>query len=127
MQTDDDLRSRLRRQLSTAVRDRDRIAVNALRDAIAALDNAEAVEPGQDVPAQVSEHVAGGVVGLGAAEVERRILDPESQRSILSAEIEARLADATTYEEHGQRARAAALRLGADALLAVLESESEGA
>jgi uncharacterized protein len=127
MQTDDDLRSRLRRQLSTAVRDRDRIAVNALRDAIAALDNAEAVEPGQDVPAQVSEHVAGGVVGLGAAEVERRILDPESQRSILSAEIEARLADATTYEEHGQRARAAALRLGADALLAVLKSESEGA
>jgi hypothetical protein len=67
------------------------------------------------------------VVGLGAAEVERRILDPESQRSILSAEIEARLADATTYEEHGQRARAAALRLGADALLAVLKSESEGA
>jgi uncharacterized protein len=127
MQTDDDLRSRLRRQLSTAVRDRDRIAVNALRDAIAALDNAEAVEPGQDVPAQVSEHVAGGVVGLGAAEVERRILDPESQRSILSGEIEARLADATTYEEHGQRARAAALRLGADALLAVLKSESEGA
>jgi uncharacterized protein len=127
MQTDDDLRSRLRRQVSTAVRDRDRIAVNALRDAIAALDNAEAVEPGQDVPAQVSEHVAGGVVGLGAAEVERRILDPESQRSILSAEIEARLADATTYEEHGQRARAAALRLGADALLAVLKSESEGA
>jgi uncharacterized protein len=127
MQTDDDLRSRLRRQLSTAVRDRDRIAVNALRDAIAALDNAEAVEPGQDVPTQGREHVAGGVVGLGAAEVERRILDPESQRSILSAEIEARLADATTYEEHGQRARAAALRLGADALLAVLKSESEGA
>jgi uncharacterized protein len=126
MQTEDDLRPRLRRQLSAAVRDRDRIAVNALRDAIAALDNAEAVEPGQDVPAQVSEHVAGGVVGLGAAEVERRILDPESQRSILSAEIEARLAAATTYEEHGQRARAAALRLGADALLAVLESGSEG-
>lgn len=125
MQTEDDLRPRLRRQLKAAVRNRDRIAVSALRDGIAALDNAEAVEPGQDVPAQVSEHVAGGVVGLGAAEVERRILDPASQRSILRAEIEARLAAATTYEEHGQSARAAELRLGADALLAVLESGSE--
>jgi uncharacterized protein len=121
MQTDDDLRPRLRRRLSAAVRNRDRIAVSALRDAIAALDNAEAVEAGQDDPTQVSEHVAGGVVGLGAAEVERRILDPESQRSIVRAEIEARLAAATTYEEHGQSARADELRLGADALLAVLE------
>jgi hypothetical protein len=121
MQTDDDLRPHLRRRLSAAVRNRDRIAVSALRDAIAALDNAEAVEAGQDDPTQVSEHVAGGVVGLGAAEVERRILDPESQRSIVRAEIEARLAAATTYEEHGQSARADELRLGADALLAVLE------
>jgi uncharacterized protein len=126
MQTDDDLRSRLRRQLSAAVRDRDRIAVSALREAIAALDNAEAAEPGQDVPTHVSEHVAGGVVGLGAGEVERRILDAESQRSIVGAEIEARLAAATTYEEHGQSDRAAELRLGADALLAVLEGRSEG-
>ena len=126
MQTKADLRPPLRRQLKAAMRDRDRIAVSALRDAIAALDNAEAVEPGQDVPAQVSEHVAGGVVGLAAAELERRILDPASQRSIVRAEIEARLAAATTYDEHGQSARAAELRLGADALLAVLECGSEG-
>ena len=126
MQTKADLRPPLRQQLKAAMRDRDRIAVSALRDAIAALDNAEAVEPGQDVPAQVSEHVAGGVVGLGAAELERRILDPASQRSIVRAEIEARLAAATTYDEHGQSARAAELRLGADALLAVLECGSEG-
>jgi uncharacterized protein len=124
MQTEDDLRPRLRRQLK-AVRDRDRIAVSALRDGIAALDNAEAVEPGQDIPTQGSEYVAGGLVGLGAAEVERRILDTALQRSIVRAEIEARLAAATTYEEHGQSARAAELRLGADALLAVLESGSE--
>jgi uncharacterized protein len=126
MQIEDDLRPRLRRQLKAAVRNRDRIAVSALRDGIAALDNAEAVEPGQHVPTQGSEHVAGGEVGLGAAEVERRILDPESQRSIVRAEIEARLAAATTYEQHGQGVRAAELRLGADALLAVLESRSEG-
>src|SRR5512132_67174 len=117
MQSEDDLRPRLRRQLQAAVRDRDRIGIRALRDGIAALDNAEAVEPDQDVPTQGSEHVAGGVVGLGAAEVERRILDPKSQRSIVRAEIDARLAASTTYAEHRQ---------GADALLAVLESRSEG-
>jgi uncharacterized protein YqeY len=49
MQSDDDLRAHLRRQLRAAVRGRDRIAVGALRDAIAALDNAEAVEPGETV------------------------------------------------------------------------------
>jgi uncharacterized protein len=81
MQAENDIRPRLRRQLKAAVRDHDRIAVSALRDGIAALDNAEAVEPDQDVPTQGSEHVAGGVVCVGAAEVERRILDPESQRS----------------------------------------------
>ena len=126
MQTNDDLRPRLRRQLAAAVRDRDRITVSALRDAIAALDNAEAVEPGLDVPTEASEHLAGGVLGLVAAEGERRILDPESQRSIVRAEIEARLAAAGTYEEHGQSARAAELRRGADALLAVLEGTSCG-
>ena len=47
MQTEDDLRPRLRRQLKAAVRDRDRIAVSALRDGIAALDKAEAIAPGR--------------------------------------------------------------------------------
>jgi len=78
----DDLRARLRRHLSQAMRDRDRVATAVLRDAIAALDNAEAVDPGDEVVSQVSEHVAGGVVGLGAAEAERRLLDAETQRAI---------------------------------------------
>ena len=64
MQSDDDLRSQLRRHLGAAVRDRDRIAVAALREAIAALDNAEAILPDGDLQAGSSEYVAGGVVGL---------------------------------------------------------------
>ena len=119
-----DLRSVLRQRLSTAVRERDRIAVGALREAIAALDNAEAVEPDQGAATQTSEYVAGGVVGLGAAEAERRVLDTDSQRAILRADIVARLGDAATYEQHGQSVRAAELRSGADVLLAVLDADA---
>jgi uncharacterized protein len=123
MQSDDDLRAHLRRQLRAAVRGRDRIAVGALRDAIAALDNAEAVEPGETVTI-VSEFVAGGAVGLGAAEAERRVLDAEAQSAIVKAEVESRLAAAATYEEHGQSSRAADLRVSADVLLAALEASN---
>jgi uncharacterized protein len=118
----DDLRTRLRRRLSGALRDQDRPAVSALRSALAALDNAEAVQPAENFRPEASEHFVGGVTGLGAAEVERRVLDAESQRRIVKAEIEARLAAATTYEQHGQNARVAELRLGAEVLLAVLGS-----
>jgi hypothetical protein len=119
----EDLRRPLRQQLSRAVRERDRIAVGALRDAIAALDNAEAVEPDVDaVPPPSSEYVAGGVVGLGAAEAQRRMLDTESQRAIVRADVEARLAAAATYQQHGQAARASELRSGADVLLSVLDA-----
>ena len=117
-----DLREQLRRRLSQAMRDRDRVATAALRDAIAALDNAEAVDPGEDVTSATSEYVAGGVVGLGAAEAERRVLDLESQRAILRADMEARLAAAATYEHHGHGARGAQLRVEADVLRAVLEA-----
>jgi hypothetical protein len=111
----------LREQLRAAVRERNHIAVAALRDAIATLDNAEAVEPGAEQSAASSEYVAGGVVGLGAAEAERRVLDPEAQRAIVRAEIEGRLAAATTYEQHGHRSRATDLRVSAEVLLAVLD------
>ena len=118
----DDLRTPLRRQLSAAVREHDRPAVSALRSALAVLDNAEAVRPGADFQPEVSQHVAGGVAGVGAAEVELRVLDVESQRALVRAEIESSLTAATTYQQHGQSTRAAALRMGADVLAAVLNS-----
>jgi uncharacterized protein len=118
----DDLRTHLRRQLSTAVREHDRPAVSALRSALGALDNAEAVRPGEDFQPEVSQHIAGGVAGVGAAEVERRVLDVESQRALVRAEIESSLTAAMTYEQHGQSTRAAEIRMGADVLAAVLNS-----
>jgi hypothetical protein len=60
----DDLRIPLRLQLSAAVREHDRPAVSALRSALAALDNAEAVRPGEDFQPEVNQYVAGGVVGV---------------------------------------------------------------
>ena len=120
MYSDDDLRAGLRQQLSVALRDRDRIAVAALREAIAALDNAEAILPDGDLQAGSSEYVAGGVVGLGAADAERRILDAGEQRAIVRAVIEMRLTAASTYDEHGQGARASELRSGAEILIAIL-------
>ena len=117
-----DLREELRRHLNQAMRDRDRVATAALRDAIAALDNAEAIDPGDDVTSAASEYVAGGVVGLGAAEAERRVLDLVSQRAILRADMEARLDAAATYEHRGHPARGAQLRVEADVLRAVLEA-----
>ena len=100
MQSDDDVRPLLRRHLNAAVRDRDRVALAALREAIAALDNAEVIPPDGDLKAEPGEHVAGGVVGLG-------ILDAETQRAIVRAEIETRLAAAVTYDDHGESARSA--------------------
>ena len=117
-----DLREELRRHLNQAMRDRDRVATAALRDAIAALDNAEAIDPGDDVTSAASEYVAGGVVGLGAAEAERRVLDLVSQRAILRADMDARLDAAATYEHRGHPARGAQLRVEADVLRAVLEA-----
>jgi hypothetical protein len=116
----DDLRTHMRRRLSSALRDQDRPAVSALRSALAALDNAEAVQPEEGFQPEASEHFAGGVAGLGAAEVGRRVLDAETQRRIVKAEIEARVTAAATYEQHGQNTRGAELRSGADVLLAVL-------
>ena len=118
----DDLRTHLRRQLSAAVREHHRPAVSALRSALAALDNAEAVRPGEDFQPEVSQHIAGGVAGVGAADVERRVLDVESQRALVRAEIESSLTAAMTYQQHGQSTRAAELRMGADVLAAVLNS-----
>ena len=118
-----DLREELRRHLNQAMRDRDRVATAALRDAIAALDNARGGStPATMSPLLASEYVAGGVVGLGAAEAERRVLDLVSQRAILRADMDARLDAAATYEHRGHPARGAQLRVEADVLRAVLEA-----
>ena len=71
----DDIRTRLRWALGDALKARDADTVSALRSAMSAIGNAEAVEPGPGRPAGTgSAHFAGTVAGLGAGEAERRRL-----------------------------------------------------
>ena len=68
----DDIRTRLRRALGDALKARDADTVSALRTAIGAIANAEAVEAGPGRPAGTgSTQFAGTVAGLGAGEAAR--------------------------------------------------------
>jgi uncharacterized protein len=130
---DDDLRARLRRALPAAMKARDRLAVTALRSALAAIDNAEAFDPDEALaegmddllepagwePADADDvdaahpGFAGTAAGVGATEVERRSLTPKQVEGIVRAEIETREEAATVLEgvgkhEHAERVRAEA-------------------
>lgn len=111
------LAQRLRQALRDALARRDMVAVRALRSALAAIANAEAVPLGQDRPAEPgSEHFAGARAGLGATEMARRQLGERQVRDIVRAEIDDRLAAAAQYEHAGHADRAATLRAEADVL-----------
>jgi uncharacterized protein YqeY len=102
------LRQRLRAALPTALKARDRVAVVALRSTLAAIDNAEAVDrpPGVDVGLAI-ERIP---VGVGAAEVERRVLTHAQVEQIVRAEVAEREAAARDYDRAGRPERARQLR-----------------
>jgi hypothetical protein len=85
----------------------DRDLTAALRTALAALDNAEAVPCAPAEAAASSTHVAGGHAGLGAAEASRRVLAEDEERAIVRAEVEDLRAAAAEYSAAGQDERAA--------------------
>jgi len=108
------LRRRLRDALGTAIKERDRVAVGALRSALAAIENAEAV----DVADTAENGGLGGTslaieripVGAGAAEVARRELSEGDVERIVRGEVAEREVAAITYERAGQGERAGLLR-----------------
>ena len=108
----------LRRALTTALKSRDAVAVSALRSALAAIENAGAVDAAQ-APLPGSGPIAGAVAGLGASEVERR---PVDVRAVVTAEVEQRHAAAREYAELGRPDRAERLRAEAEVLAAHLRS-----
>ena len=115
------LRSTIRDALATAMKQRDRVAVRALRAALAAIDNAEAVDPSH-APREQPGTIAGGVAGLGAGEVPRRALSDDDMRTIVQATI-ADLEAAAAHYDHLQRALDAdLLRAEAAVLSELLES-----
>lgn len=104
------LRTTLRRDLTAAMKARDADAVAALRTAIAAIDNAEAVVAPQAAPAATSAHIAGARAGLGAAEAARRQLTADELQAILRDQIAEYTREADRYAGHGQLAAAERLR-----------------
>lgn len=106
----------LRQELTAAMRLRDRERMAVVRQALAALDNATAVEVRPPGPSDAtSSHVAGAAVGLGAAETGRRDLSDVDQRRIVADEV-AELRRAATELEQAAPERAAQL-LGHAAVL----------
>jgi hypothetical protein len=112
-----DIRTRMRRALTAAMKARDQSAVTALRSALAAIDNAEAVDPATTPPATARRpgpgkappgegrpptaevpsagdgdppgegRIAGAALGVGAAEAERRTLTPTETQAIVREEV----------------------------------------
>jgi uncharacterized protein YqeY len=105
----DEWRTRLRGLLLAARKDRDAVRTSALRSALAVIDNAETPD-GVQLDAPSSETIAGGVAGLGAAEVARRQLSDEQIRALISDEVDERLTAADEFTAGGHPQRAATLR-----------------
>jgi hypothetical protein len=110
----------LQAALAPAMKARDKSAVAALRGALAAIANAEAVAaPAGTAPPVGSGPIAGAVTGLGPGEVERRELTDTDVVAIVEHEIADRIAHADNYEQLGRAADAAELRAQAEALRVV--------
>jgi uncharacterized protein len=111
------LRARLQDALPAAIKARDGVAVAALRSALAAIGNAEAVAPPPGATAEAAHaRLAGTVAGVGAAEAERRGLSEAEIEGIVRAEVAERRAAADAYERAGRPDRAGRLRAEADVL-----------
>lgn len=106
---------------------RDTGAVAALRSAIAAIDNAQAVPPSHRGEShQESGHVAGARAGMGSTEAQRRTLTVVELRAILTEQVSERLLAAQEYSRAGHDEAAARLRREAEILDAHLRPESRG-
>jgi uncharacterized protein len=121
-----DIRARLSAALRESIRAQDAVAVSALRSALAAISNAEAVPAGKGASTRPSSpHVAGAVAGLGAAEVPRLGVRAAEISDIIRAEVAQRLDAADGFERSGRTGRAARLRREAEILAAIISPRGQ--
>ncbi|WP_285576968.1 hypothetical protein [Actinoallomurus iriomotensis] len=111
------LRLRMRQALPEAMRARDKVAVSALRSALAALDNAEAVPVDGSGPRGLEQ----SPVGVGATEAVRRELSERGMADIVRAEAGERLEAAARLTAPAQADRATRLRAEAAVLMRFLD------
>ncbi len=116
------MRERLQAALRETMRAKDAVAVSALRSALAALGNAEAVPAAVPDGATAATHprLAGTVTGVGAAEVARRTMTEDEQRAVVQSEVDERLSAARELDGRGRPERAERLRAEAAVLLECL-------
>lgn len=82
------LEDALRAELVTALQRRDTVVVAAVRSALAALANAEAIPaPVEEDEGAPTAHIAKATAGLAATEAPRAALAEPDQRRILAAEM----------------------------------------
>lgn len=112
------MRDELQADLRRAMRERDRPAVRAIRTALGAIANAEAVP--------VSAHAGDplGSVGL-SRDVPRRELDAGDVREILVAEVRERRSALADYERHGRSEQADELRAELRALASYVDGGTD--
>ncbi|HEX4984082.1 MAG TPA: hypothetical protein VFV63_20430 [Ilumatobacteraceae bacterium] len=110
MADDEALRDRLRGALTDAMKQRDRTAVTALRTALSAIDNSEAVARPEPPSAVGSGAIAGAVHGVGRSEAVRRHLTEGEILDVVIEQIDERDHAADEYERMGQLDRANLLR-----------------
>ena len=115
------VRERLSAALTPAMKARDRVAVAAIRSALAAVSNAEAV-PVDTVPrAGAVEEAA---LGAGAADAPRRDLSEDDVRAVVVLEVEERDRAAVEMAGHGRHEDAERLTAEADVLRAFLAADA---
>ena len=114
------LRDRMGAALTAAMRARDRVAVSALRSALARVSNAEAVHI-DTLPRAGAVHDA--AVGAGAADAPRRTLTEAEVRSLVEAEVAEHDRDAAHLNDIGRPDEADRVRAQADVLRGVLAGQ----
>jgi uncharacterized protein len=117
------IRDRLRAGLTAAMKERDMPAVRAIRSAMGAIDNAEAVDTTVSADLiDATSTIAGAVAGAGSTEVRRRTLGDVEITAVLRAEIDDRLSAADEYRTAGALDRADLLSAEAGVIGRFIES-----
>jgi uncharacterized protein YqeY len=117
------LRAALRRGLTTALKARDTEAMAALRTAIFAIDNAEAIATTDTQATVTSADIAGASRGVGSTEAVRQSLGIGQLRDIVGGQITEYAREADRYDALGRPDAADRLRHRARILTAYVPPE----
>ncbi|MBM7786113.1 GatB/YqeY domain-containing protein [Tenggerimyces flavus] len=110
------MRTTMRADLTVAVKARDKPAIAALRSALAAIENAEAVPVDESSTNLTGTAQVVGATAFGAAEAERRELTEDEVAAIVANEVSERTNAADEYVRLGRDDQAERLRAEAEVL-----------